>query len=319
MTTTGTLAQELITDPVPACGCSLSEVLGEFTNRIENNQPIIETLPCGWALLDETVGGLVRGEFCGVIGTPGTGKSTLCDLLVVQTLQRNPEAKAIIFAIETAMIVRAARLVASLSVEFSDRLDENDNPKVAACSPIGAMLRGTITQKDHALETARRMIAAFGDRLRFIDDVYDASTIAAIIDAERADVVLIDHLGLVVSESSSASEVNRFDESIGRIAAALRRVNSAGIIINECGKAALGAGRIGLAASRGSARFGSLAAMFVGLDQLPPEEGEKDPVVVALLDKNRFGLKNQQQPARFMGGLSYFNWGKVEPVRQEKK
>jgi len=234
----------------------------------------------------------------------------LADQLVVQALEQTPEARALVFALETAPAVRMARLLSWASVEF----DPTTNA-VTSCAPLTPILRGEL--RDAGKAAAERGAARLGpavSRMRFVSDITGAADIASLIESEQPDVVLIDHLGLVVGGQDGESEVSRFDACLGRLVEAIRRADAAAIIINELSKMALISGKVDMAASRGSARFASLAALFVGLTREadPDAQTGDDPAIVAQLVKSRFGISGLEQRARFMGGLAYFDWKGVE-------
>lgn len=314
---TGEIATTLNEPPLPPAGRSFTDVLGDLIGRVQRAEPIIEVLPCGLELIDGTVGGLIRGEFVGTVAPPGMGKTTMADQLVTGSLSRNPDTKAIIFSLETSSVVRAGRLVAAAAVRFGER------GECVHCLPVGPMLRGELREAGqvNAIEAAEQLRAELGERLRFVDDLTTAADIANEIERERPDVVLIDHLGLVVSDAGSDSEVSRFDSALGRIVAAIRTSNTAAIIINETSKAALNANSVDMGASRGSARFASLAAMFIGLQKyIPPNPASPEARYVrAILAKSRYSVTGKQQVAQFFGGLSYFAWQQVEDVPVDAK
>lgn len=312
---TSELCEALLQPAPPVPGRSGSELLNDVLRIASENRPIIDTLACGWDLIDGSLGGLPRGEFLGIVGGPGVGKSMLADQLVIRSLELNPDARAMIFALETAPVVRMARLLAWASVE----IDPTTNA-VTSCCPLTPILRGELRDagKVAAQRGADRLAPAVG-RVRFVSDVIGAADIANVIEGEQPDVVLVDHLGLVVSDAAGENETTRFDACLGRLVEAIRRAKTAGIIINELAKTALREKRIDMAASRGSARFASLSAMFVGI--VPDDDlvtGE-DPVILAQLVKSRFGVSGMEQRARFLGGLAYFCWGGVERCKRQPK
>lgn len=313
MTSTAATANQLVAEPRPPRGRSLAEVLVDLRDRIRNGEPIIHTLPTGWDLLDETVGGLVRGEYVGLIAAPGVGKSTLADQVVVATLLRNPDARAIIFALETSTAVRAARLVATRCVT------RGHNDRLNGCAPIRALLHGELREagKMSAVHAADELASTVGTRLHYIDNITDDLAIADVIRANRPDVLLVDHLGIVTSTSQSASETAKMDESLAVLLAAIREGNSAAIIINEMNKSGLVTGKVDLVASRGSARFASLAGLYVGIERAPFVADRRDPILVATIHKSRFGDSFKQQAATFFGGLCHFEWGPVSDVKQK--
>lgn len=285
---------------------TLSEMLDQLVGQIERGEPIIETLPCGFTLLDRAVGGLIRGEFVGIIALPGIGKSTLADKLVLGSVRSRPSLRALVFALETAKKVRVARLIAGESVV------PEENGEFHGGALLGPMLRGESPTevRDRAKQAVVRMKTQRSGTVEFIEDKSAVSHICQIIRNERPDVVEIDHLGLVTLDYPSENDTSRIDTALGEIVRALQETNAAGLIINEVTKQATKAGRIDLAASRGSARFASLASVLVGLTSTPPGPGE-DPVITATILKNRHGSMHLQQQAEFWGEVAYFNWAEV--------
>jgi len=304
------LARTLLTDEPQSPGCTFAEAAGKLIERIDAGTPIIDTLPTTWALLDETTGGLTRGEFCGIVAAPGMGKSTLADQLIVNTLLANPGTRALICNLETSVPIRVARLVAGRAVELGTA------NKIVRCVPLGPLLRGELLQasRERTKAVAAELAAAVGDRLRFVDDQYNAEGIARLIQTETPDLVCIDHTGLL-NMAGGGSAVERFDEALHTVTTAIREVNAAGVFIAELNKAALSSGTPDFAAVRGSARFASLAGQLVRL--LQTNDGQDDPLLTAVLRKNRHGRGLVQQNARFFGGLGYLHWiGAVEPIPQ---
>ncbi len=313
--TAADIASTLISEPPQEqpVGRTFAEVLNELKGCIEEGRPVVQVLRSGWSLIDDTVGGLVCGEYLGLIGGSGVGKSTLADQIVLDTLLQNSSAQGIIFALETATEMRVARLLADSCVWI------NESSAIIECVPIQSLLRGKLgeTGVRHAIEGVERLARKAGDRLRFIDTAITDTQIAQIIVHEEPDVVLIDHLGLVVTDAGTDSATARMDDTLALLIAALRASNAAGIIVNELNKSALLTGRTDLMASRGSARFASLASTFVALSVDPPLPGARDPIVRATLLKSRFGPSHKEQLAQFFGGLAYFHWGPVQEVEYD--
>lgn len=315
MTSTAEIAAAMLAEPstrASTSGRSLSDVLDELRGAITDHRPIIKTLTCGWELIDDTVGGLVRGEYVGFVAGPGVGKSTLGDQLLLNTLLRNPELRGIILALETAAPVRAARLLAGRCVH------KNSQNKLVGVVPVRALLLGELRDAGTAtalrgLEDLERQI---GGRLTFVDSVSDDAQIADLIASERPDVLLLDHLGLVTTGAETLSETAKMDASLSRILASIRDAGSAGILINEVSKASLATGRIDIVASRGSARFASLASLYVGLERIPGTVG-KEQMIQATIHKSRFGGSHKRQLARFHGGLAHFEWATMEDVDEQ--
>jgi replicative DNA helicase len=297
-------------EPEPR-GQTLTDVLGELVGHAERGEPIVETLACGLLLLDETTGGLVRGEYLGVIAGPGLGKSTLADRLIVNALRRQPDARGLIFNLETSTPVRVARLVAGDAVRF------DGNGAVSECIPLSALLRGQLDSLDRLRETAQRLMADVGGRLVFIDDASGAGEIADLIGLQRPDLVVIDHLGLVHAEGSSATE--QTDAALAAIHAALRTTNAAGLLITEVNKVALSSGTVDLSGVRGSARFGSLAGQLIAVARDNGDEA-RDPLLRLRLLKNRHGRAYVEQTCQLFGGLGHLHFGpEVEPIRDPKR
>jgi predicted ATP-dependent serine protease len=254
MTTAANISAQLLDDtPVKGRVLTLAEALADLLNRIEANEPTIETIPCGVELIDGTTGGLVRGEYLGITAGPGIGKSTMADSMILGALRRDPGASGLIVALETSVLIRCARLLGSCGVRIGAQ------NVIAQCLPVAAMLRGKLSDqsKPYARQVAEEMTTEIGTRLAFVDDVRNAADIAAMICERRPDLVLVDHLGLVEAEQYvGSSSVDRFDAALHAIADAIREVNAAGILIAEVSKAGLIAGAADLSAVRGSARLG---------------------------------------------------------------
>lgn len=303
-------------NPLASCGRGFDEVLADLRGRVMDSRAIVETVPTGWGLLDESVGGLVRGEYAGLVGVPGCGKSTLCDQVITGALRLNPDLKALVFAIETAPLVRVSRLLSARAVNVTT------SNALSGCLPLSKLLRGELQQvgQQRALEAIEVFQTEIGDRLRFVDEITAANEIAGAIEAQRPDLVLLDHVGLVhTGFSDSDSEVSRLDACLNRLVRALRNTNAAALFINETPKSALSAEQIDMSMSRGSARFASLAAMFIGLQRIRPEPPDKDPTITASICKSRFGTPDKVQRARFFGGLAYFAWGPVSDADDQER
>lgn len=306
----GKAAGNVVPEP-EARGQTLAEALGELVGHAERGEPIVETLPCGLDLLDETAGGLVRGEFCGLVAAPGLGKSTIADLLVLNALRRRPGAVGLIFNLETSTAIRTARLVAGSAVKL------NADGAIDSCIPLGPLLRGKLDAVDRLRDAAERMAGDVGVRLIFVDDASGAVEIADLIESESPDVVVIDHLGLVQAEGGSATE--QTDNALSALHAALRKVNAAGLLIAEVNKLALAAEAIDLSGIRGSARFASLAGQMITIAREDNDES-RDPVLVLRLLKSRHGPQYVEQRAQFFGGLGYVHFVPgIEPILKPKR
>lgn len=285
-------------------GVSLAKSIRRIDKRIRANQAIIETIPTGLALLDQTTGGLVRGEYLGIVAAPGVGKSTIADSIVVSALQQNDQAKAIIFNLETSTPVRTARIIAGQCVKLES------NGTICKCVEVTSLLRGTleVSEKSWIRKRATQLESQIGPRLHFIDDYYDGTTIAEIISIEKPDIVLIDHLGLVgMNAGLAGSMVDHFDSALNLISTELKGANAAGILINEVSKLGLNTGASDLAAVRGSARFASLAGAFVGINRVAQAADHMQKLNVQL-HKNRHGRGGVQQSVTLYGELSYLVW-----------
>jgi len=290
---------------------TLVGALAQLIERVDRGEPIIETIPTGLALLDETTGGLVRGEFAGIVAAPGFGKSTFADALALEAIRLNQDIAALVFALETSVLVRAARLLAGASVQADER------NCVVRSLRTGELLRGELRDDDKQLarETASRLSADVGGRLSFVDDVYDAGDIAELIGERRPDLVIVDHLGLVGTDTyAGSSTTERTDDALHVINRAIRDANAAGVLIAEVNKAGLSAGSAGVTAVRGSARFASLAGQLIGIVR-DGSTIDGDPRLAFQLHKNRHGRTLVQQAAVLWGGLSFLAWSpSVEPI-----
>lgn len=317
MTSAAEIAETLAADePERPMGIALSAALADVAERTERGEPIIETLPCGLELLDETTGGLVRGEYLGLVGSPGCGKSLLADRIALGALRRNPDATALVVNLETATPVRAARLIAGHAVRIGSA------NQITQCVPLGPLLRGELKPDCRRLvrETVDALAAELGGRLRFIDNVTDAADVAGLLQELRPDVFVLDHCGLVNPGGAAGnSATEQTDAALHLIGAALREVNAAGVLINEISKAGLMTGTADASAVRGSARFASLAGQLVGIARDADKAGD-DPALLLQLWKNRHGRPLVQQPATLFGGLGYLYTGSVAaiPVKRHR-
>lgn len=293
------------------CGVSVDDALRDLVGRMERGEPVIQTLRTGIALFDETSGGLVRGEYAGLAAGPGVGKSLLADRVTLGVLRQHPEAKALIFNLETATLVRVARLLCGAAVRIDDM------NAIAACLPLGPLLRGELEPGGitYARECARTFTAEIGGRLRFMDNVCNACEIASTIRTARPEVVVVDHFGLVTADwlGSSASAVDRLDQGLHEVYAALRDVNAAGILIAELTKSALVSGTADIGSIRGSARFASLAGQQLTMLRTHAEEGGDQHLRIEL-HKNRHGRPMVAQQATLYGGLGYLHFGSTAPL-----
>lgn len=295
---------------VAALRITFGDAAADLCNRIESNEPIVETLPTGLSLLDDTTGGLPRGEAAGIVGPPGLGKTTVADQIGLGVLLKNPASRVCIVNLETPTRVRIARLIAGQTVQLGP------NNGIARSAPVSAILHGCLEErgKEIAIGTARHLTKQIGERLVFFEDAYDANEIVRIIEAERPDLLIVDHLGLVQAPVASAdSVVERQDNALNALVRAMRKTNTAGLILNEVTKSALVTKDYDLSSSRGSARFASIVSQYMTLHR-DPDDISEDPRIILTLHKNRFGIDHRQQAARFMGGLAYLSWGAIEPI-----
>ena len=293
--------------PAPTvASVDLSAALAGLVSAADAGRALVETLPCGLALLDDTAGGLVRGESCGLAAAPGTGKSTLADRLALNALRKTPGTRALIVNLETATPIRAARLLAGDSVLLGTA------GEITRCIPLGALERGTLREPGQALvrEHAARLAAEVGGRLTFVDSVYDPRRLADLIRERRPDVLVLDHCGLLASDIASAVEA--MDFALHEIAGALREANAAGILIAELSKAALAGGSSDVGAVRGSARFASLAGQLLTIrrsDDDALDTSDRAPQSLRLeLRKNRHGRGMLAQDAQLFGGLAHWHF-----------
>ncbi|MBK9120319.1 MAG: hypothetical protein IPM18_12070 [Phycisphaerales bacterium] len=87
--------QRLLADAAPRrAGSSFADVLGELLNAAEAGRPVVKTLATGCELLDES-GGLACGEYLGLVGSPGVGKTLLADALTLGVLRADADATAV--------------------------------------------------------------------------------------------------------------------------------------------------------------------------------------------------------------------------------
>lgn len=296
-------------------GVGVDDALASLLERVGQNKPVIETLATGIAVFDETTGGLVRGDYAGMAAGPGTGKSLFADKVVLGALNNNPEAKAVIFNLETATPVRVARLLCGAAV----RIDESN--AIARYISLSQLLRGRLPTPsiEYAREVGVQLRTKLRGRLRFIDNLFDAQEIADAIRSEQADIVVVDHFGLVTADwlGSSASAVERFDRGLHEVYTALRDADAAGILIAEVTKSALVTGATDLGSIRGSARFASLAGQQLTISRVSTSE-QGDQIIQIELHKNRHGQPMVCQTATLYGGLGYLHFGEVSPLMIKK-
>ena len=297
--------------PAPA-GVGFDAALEDISRLVDGGKPIVETLATGIALIDETTGGLPLGEFFGIAAAPGVGKSVFADHCLVGALKRNPTATGIIVNLETPTLVRIARLVCSESV------DTGDAHEIKRYLSLRRLLRGELTDADRRYY--RTVIAGidYGSRLHFVDSVSDANEIAKIIRDRKPTVVVVDHFGLVSMATAGNSPVEVFDSALAVVVGAIREVGAAGILVSEITKAAL-SNDAGLASVRGSARFASLASMFLTMTYADDSPADNPTLILSLL-KNRHGRGNHCQRARLFGNMAHLSFeAEVKPIIRKKK
>lgn len=301
---------------LPECR-SLDDVLNDVLEYTEAGRPLIETLRTGLVLLDESMGGLVRGEFLGIAAAPGLGKTMLADKMTLGVLRNHPDATAIIFNLETATVIRVARLVCGEAVTIGE---EN---QIDECIPLGGMLRGELsdTGKSRARAAAHRMQTEFSDRLVFVDSEYCARSIATVIRAKRPSVVVVDHLGIIVASwLQGGSAVDQFDSALHTLNDAIREVDAAGIFIAELTKQALSAGITDLSSVRGSARFASLAGTLLTMRTDDDDQSGNDPVLRLELLKARHGRSRVYEGATLFGGLGHMSFtGQIDRIQPKQR
>lgn len=314
MTSAAALARTLSAEPEEPRGQSFAEAARALDACIEGGIPIVDAVSTGVKLLDAG-GGLVRGEFLGLIAAPGVGKSMIADRLVVDIIERDPSATALIANLETSTQVRVARLVAGSAVEIGV------TGNIARCVPLTPLLMGAL-QNPETRDRARAALAGLrsriGERLRFCEELFAAADLADEIRLAAPTVVVIDHMGMLMSPDAGSATEN-FDAALIEIVSALRDANTAGVLVHELSKAAVTSGSVGMGASRGSARFASLAGMLVGLTRDEAWSPE-DPQIWAELVKSRHGPSGQRESLQLFGGLGYANWaGVTESIPQKTK
>ena len=296
---------------------SLDAVLGDVLEYVESGRPLVKTLRTGLVLLDESMGGMVCGEFLGIAAAPGLGKTMLADRMTLGTLRNQPDATAVVFNLETATAIRVARLVCGEAITLGpqNQIDE--------CIPLGAILRGELndTGKARVRATGDRMKAEFGDRLAFVDSEYCARSIAAVIRARRPSIAVVDHCGLVVASwLHGGSTVDQFDAVLHALNDAIREVDAAGVFIAELTKQSLSAGVADLGSVRGSARFASLAGALLTIRTDDDDQAGDDPVLRLEVHKARRGQSRVFEGATLFGGLGHMSLsGHVERIHPKRR
>ncbi|MBK9118010.1 MAG: bifunctional DNA primase/polymerase [Phycisphaerales bacterium] len=281
---------------VTSVAVHFNDALDLLLNAAETGRPVVRTLATGCELLDEA-GGLACGEYLGLVGSPGVGKSIMADLLTLGALRADPDATALTIALETAVPVRMARVVAGAAVNF-------DNAgRVTRCVPLGALLRGELTDGARARthDTARRLHDEVGSRWTFRMNLASGSAIADAVRTARPTVLVVDHVGLL--ELGDADATTGLDAALGQIVAALRENGTAAVLVHELNKHSLTNGT-SIAAPRGSARFASLAGALLAVVRDEDDDGT-DPLIVLRLLKCRHGRPGVEQSARLLGGLGH--------------
>jgi predicted ATP-dependent serine protease len=305
---------EIEQEPANSSPVTLEDALLDLLDHANADEPAISALPCGIALLDDTTGGLVRGEYLGIIGAPGIGKSTIADAILLSALRKNEGTTGLVFALETSIPVRCARLLVGSAVTLDTRRT------VTECLVLDEVLAGCLSEQSKRLanRTVASLVQDIGIRLTFIDNMHDAGAIAEAIRERRPDFVIVDHLGLVCADSmGGSSSLDRFDSALNAVAGAIREANACAILIAEVSKAGLMDGSVDLSAVRGSARFASLAGQMVGIKREVSQPAENMQLLVQL-HKNRYGRGSMQQKAVLFGGLSYVGWHEVIEIATEQ-
>lgn len=296
-------------------GKSLADALRSLIDKVKRGDPVLRSLECGIALIDQA-GGLVRGEFWGNAAPPKVGKSIFADTVAVGMLRRNPDARAIIFNAETRTPIRTARLLAGECIET---FGAGADVRITSSVPLTPLVKGKLGEAALGRAEARAAELAFevGERLRFIDDARDAGEVAELIREERPDFVVVDHLGLLVN-GPTGNAVSDFDAALGVLVEALREADAAGWFINETNKLGASGDVDGLAATRGSARFASIAGAFCTLGFVAfAQEGKHGERAVQLdLWTNRNGAGYAQECGTLRGGLGSIRMsGHVERMK----
>jgi hypothetical protein len=313
MTRAGDLAQAMLTDPPPpaptptVATVDLSAALAGIVDAAENGRPIVEVLPCGLPLIDTTAGGFVRGEFAGLVAAPGLGKSMLVDRLALNALRATPGTRVLIAALETAIPVRAARLLCGDAVRIGNA------GEIIAGLRLGQLLHGTLAPDALATlrDVADRLRDEVGARLSFVDSEHDARRLADLIRERKPDLFVLDHCGLLVAPWAGTAAVEAFDAALHEITGALREANTAGILIAELSKAALAGGATDVGAVRGSARFASLAGQLLTIRRVVPSIEQAAPTpngpqhLRVELHKSRHGRAMVAQNCQLWGGLGH--------------
>lgn len=296
---------------------SLAAALNNNLGRIRDDRPTIEAMPSGIALLDRNTGGLVRGEYVGVIGGPGVGKSTIADAILLSALRDNDGTTGLIIALETSIPVRCARLLAGESATLSE--SDPTHRKIEECVRLSAILDGTLSPREKQLaeRVSVTLTDQVGNRLIFVDGIHDATDISEAIIDLKPDFVVVDHLGLVCADRmQGSSSLDRFDSALNAVARAVRHANSCAILIAEVSKQGLLDSSVDLSAVRGSARFASLAGQMIGIRRENQQSGDVIRLVVQL-HKNRHGRSMMQCKAILHGGISHVVWGELSEIRLE--
>lgn len=296
-----------------ADGVPIEDMLVELMGAVRAGRPAVPSLKTGVELLDQA-GGLARGEYMALFGPPGVGKSLLADAIALGILDETPGATVLVFSLETAPIVRTARLACARSVTF------NSAGGVDRCVPLRATLDGKLEAYsiERLAATAATITEKYKGRLRFVDDATTASEIAGRIQTFRPTLVLVDHVGLLTPESENATFA--LDVGLGRLQDALRETGAAGLFIAETDKMSLKAASFGLASIRGSARVASLAGIVSVLAPDDDAPGGIDPGLRLQLLKARHGRAWMEQSGSLLGGLGLVSLAPgVKPIERGKR
>lgn len=299
----------------PAPGIGLPDALDSVIADVRAGQPIVRAIRLGEQILDDAIG-LARGEISTLIGAPGVGKSLFADSLILAALRCNSGLRAMIFALETDVRTRVARLLCGQSATRGPAGEVTG-------IPLTPLLRGELRAAGvtRVAETAARLRGEIGSRLSFVSDVYSAAGIARIIENSRPDLLLIDHIGLLQADGESATSA--MDSSLHELYATVREVGASALLIAELNKDAIRSGGDGFAAVRGSARIASLSASLWSLsrsdDDIQPTFGAGTALTLKIL-KARHGVGGVEQAAVLCGGIAHVaTHGEIRPIAKRAK